>query len=123
MVIEELNMWARIDSGKVAELTDIDPDNRFHPSLIWVECADSVTVGMLYVDGKFKPEPEPEPPTHWLIKASRLIAFADPLNGSDRYFLDAMREQSNGNTEAAEKSIAAGNARHSEIEAMYPWPE
>jgi len=116
-------MWARIESNKVVELTDIDPKARFHPSLVWVKCAATVTVGMLYVDGKFKADPEPEAPTREQIKASRLMAFANPLNGSDRYFAEAMREQSNGNAESAEKAIAAGNARYSEIEAMYPWPE
>jgi hypothetical protein len=30
-------MWARIASGLVAELTAIDPTDRFHPDLVWVD--------------------------------------------------------------------------------------
>ncbi|WAX22806.1 hypothetical protein MAJJADAN_00044 [Pseudomonas phage Amjad_SA] len=46
-------MWARIENGTVMELTDVDPSGRFHPSLTWVECDESVTPRMLYVDGQF----------------------------------------------------------------------
>lgn len=44
-------MWALIVDGVVWEITDIDPNGRFHPSLLWVECGDDVEVGYLY-DGK-----------------------------------------------------------------------
>jgi len=50
-------MWARIENGTVAELTDIDPDGRFHASLVWVECGDEVAPGWSYADGEFS-EPE-----------------------------------------------------------------
>lgn len=37
--------WARIENGTVIEITDIDPNGRFHPDLIWEECADGVAQG------------------------------------------------------------------------------
>ena len=30
-----MDMWARIDNGTVAEITDLNPAGRFHPSLLW----------------------------------------------------------------------------------------
>lgn len=46
-------MWARIENGAVAELTDIDPRGRFHPSIEWVACDKSVDVGWSYDSGEF----------------------------------------------------------------------
>lgn len=40
-------MWALIVDNKVAEVTDVDPNGRYHPSLQWVECGESVEVGDL----------------------------------------------------------------------------
>jgi len=53
-------MWARIDGDRVAEITDIDPKGRFHPSIEWVVCSEEVGTGWRYKDGKFSP-PDPEP--------------------------------------------------------------
>ena len=50
-------MWARIDSGLVAEITDMNPDGRFHPSLEWVSCGSGVELGMTYVMGRFGAKP------------------------------------------------------------------
>lgn len=44
-------MWARIHHGTVAELTDIDPAGRFHPSLQWEMADATIQVGDLY-DGQ-----------------------------------------------------------------------
>lgn len=41
-------MWALIINGAVFEITDIDPEERFHPSLEWVACDETVSVGMEY---------------------------------------------------------------------------
>lgn len=38
-------MWARLELGKIVELTDIDPAGRFHPDLVWVPCADDAKIG------------------------------------------------------------------------------
>ncbi|MGH0110774.1 hypothetical protein [Escherichia coli] len=31
----EAHMWVRIEKNKVEEITEINPEGRFHPSLIW----------------------------------------------------------------------------------------
>lgn len=41
-------MWARIDAGHVAELTDTDPAGRFHPSLVWRVATANVQPGWTY---------------------------------------------------------------------------
>lgn len=51
-------MWARIENSEVKEITDIDPTERFHPSLIWVICPVGTTQGMVYENGEFSPAPE-----------------------------------------------------------------
>lgn len=36
-------MWARIDTdGRVAELTETDPDGRYHPDIAWVPVAEAL---------------------------------------------------------------------------------
>ena len=54
-------MWARIENGVVAEITDTDPDGRFHPDMVWVEAPDGIQPGHLYADGEFS-APVGEPP-------------------------------------------------------------
>ncbi|WP_260681230.1 phage tail protein [Pseudomonas putida] len=44
-------MWARIENGAVAEITDIDPTGRFHPALKWRVCGEDVAPGWSY-DGQ-----------------------------------------------------------------------
>lgn len=56
-------MWALIQNGTVAEITDIDPAGRFHESLVWVPCAASVRPGWLYDGGEFAEPPAPAQPT------------------------------------------------------------
>ena len=46
-------MWALIINGKVAELTDIDPEGRFHESFEWVAANPEVKLGNAYEDGQF----------------------------------------------------------------------
>lgn len=52
----EVIMWARIENGVVMEITDIDPDGRFHPSLIWVPCGKDTSIGYVFTDGAFTPD-------------------------------------------------------------------
>lgn len=67
--------------------------------------------------------PPPPAPTREQIEAQRLRAYADPLNGSDRCFAEAVRLQAMG---AAQEEIDAANAaganRYAEIQNAYPWP-
>lgn len=47
--------WARIESGTVVEITDIDPADRFHPDLIWQSCPPEVGLGWTVEDSQFTP--------------------------------------------------------------------
>ena len=59
-----MTKWARIENGNdVKEVTDIDPDGRFHPSLVWIECPDNVTDAYTYENGVFVEPPPPAPTT------------------------------------------------------------
>jgi len=53
-------MWARIENGTVAEITDIDPEGRFHPSIPWEACPAETEIGWSYDGQAFSPPP-PEP--------------------------------------------------------------
>lgn len=58
------------------------------------------------------------------IEALRLLAYADPITGSDRYFAEAARVQATGETEEeVDVARCAGAARSAEIQARYPWPK
>lgn len=48
-------MWARIENNVVAEVTDIDPAGRFHPSMIWVACTTDVQPNWVYDGENFSP--------------------------------------------------------------------
>lgn len=119
-----MTMWARIENGAVAEITDLDPAGRFHPSLIWASCGAEVRPGWAFDGQRFAAPvvvPDP-PPTREQVEAARLRAYADPITGSDRYFAEAQRESLLGNVEAADAAKALGMARFAEIQAEYPWP-
>lgn len=64
-------MWARIESSSVVEITNIDPEGRYHPSLEWVACPTDVLPGWSYIDGTFAAPVEPEPDYANLIAARR----------------------------------------------------
>jgi len=53
-------MWARIVNSAVAEITDIDPAGRFHPSIQWVACSPDTQPGWHH-DGEHIQPPPPEP--------------------------------------------------------------
>lgn len=64
------------------------------------------------------------PETTEFVENQRLIAYANPITGSDRYFAEASRLTAmRAPAEDIEAAIAAGIARAAEIAAMYPWPE
>lgn len=117
-------MWARIENGAVAEITGVDPAGRFHPSMRWVPCSADVVPGWTYDGQSFAaPVTAPQPAlTREQVEAARLIAYANPMTGSDRYFAEAQRESLLGNAEAAEAAKALGLARFAEIQADNPWP-
>lgn len=55
-----MTMWARIENGTVAEITDLDPVGRFHPSLEWAQFdgRTNVSTGWLYDGSQFAAPPE-----------------------------------------------------------------
>lgn len=57
-----MSKWARINGNRVAEITDIDPDGRFHPSIKWEPVPDDTKPGMVKDGSNYRwPDPEPEP--------------------------------------------------------------
>lgn len=55
------------------------------------------------------------------IERLRLLAYADPVNGCDRYFSEAQRMQAMGE-DGWEDARNSGVARFEEIQLLYPWP-
>ena len=53
-------MWARIENNTVMELTEKDPEGRFHESLVWIPCFEGVEQGYTY-DPESQTFSEPEP--------------------------------------------------------------
>lgn len=53
-------MWTRIQNVAVIEITDIDPTNRYHPSIPMEACPSETGVGWNYEGEIFSPLP-PEP--------------------------------------------------------------
>lgn len=59
------------------------------------------------------------------VERRRLVAYADPITGSDRHFAEASSLLATGLTETALEVIevrAKGLARRVEIQAEHPWP-
>lgn len=81
---------------------------------------DSALVAMSKAEVEAHLNPVPAPLSREQINTLRLVAFADPVTGSDRYFVEALSAK---DPESAEKATAAGNARRAEIQAQYPWPD
>lgn len=50
-------MWARIDGDRVAEITDIDPAGRYHPSIQWELASNGAEEGDIF-DGSGFSKPE-----------------------------------------------------------------
>lgn len=71
-------MWARIGNGVVLELTSADPSERWHPSIEWRSCPDSVSVGDSFDGTTYGPPPPPSPVDleRQRLAADRSAAFA-----------------------------------------------
>lgn len=57
------------------------------------------------------------------IERARLIAYSDPITGSDRFKLEADAERLSGNEEAAKAAEQKWLVRRKEIAAELPWVE
>lgn len=69
---------------------------------------------------------EVQPHAEWAreeVDRRRLIAYADPSTGSDRFFAEANRLEAQGMPVEAAAARAAGVTRYEEIKAKHPWPE
>lgn len=62
------------------------------------------------------------PDTRKEIEARRLIAYAHPVTGCDKYKAEAYAERLSGNEEAAAIADQKLIARREEIRAENPWP-
>lgn len=68
-------------------------------------------------------ERKPVPLTREQVEANRLLAYSDPVTGSDRFFAEASRLQAMGATqEEIDAAKAAGAQRYQEIQSEHPWP-
>lgn len=56
-----------------------------------------------------------------VTQEKRQIAYADPINGSDRLFAEASRMKLMSE-DSWEENQAEAIARYEEIKAAYPWP-
>ncbi len=45
--------WCRVEFDKVVEVTELDPEGRFHPDFEWLACPADVTQGWEWTDGVF----------------------------------------------------------------------
>lgn len=68
---------------------------------------------------------EVQPHAEWAreeVDRRRVIAYADPSTGSDRFFAEANRLEAQGMPAEAAAARTAGVARYEEIKAKHPWP-
>lgn len=121
-------LYAYIDNGVVREIKDVNGDIKelFHPDMLWVECSKNVEVGYLYENSNFKsPVEQTQTLSKEEIEEMRLIAYANPVTGIDRYFAEVLSLQAEGFTATSpevKEAKAKGLSRKSEIQALYPYP-
>jgi len=99
----------------VVELTNDDPDGRFHPSLVWLPVSPAVQQGWVY-DGADFVAPIVEPMSAERIQALRQAAYrdeSDPLKNEAEY--DAM-------VAGTEVDYSVWMAKVAEIKLRYPMP-
>lgn len=56
-----MTKWARMLTGVVIEVTDVDPEGRYEPSIEWVEVPDEARPLSKFLDGEWTHPPEPQP--------------------------------------------------------------
>lgn len=92
-----MTKWARIENNKVMETTDLDPNGRFHPSLVWVECPDDVTFAYSYDGSAFSAPPPPAPTTAQDLAPGRTL---DGLTADEIASFEALAQLINTNPDA-----------------------
>lgn len=96
-----MTKWARIEDGKVMETTDLDPTGRFHPSLVWVSCDDSVDQHYTYNGSTFAPPPPPPPTTAQDLAPGRTL---EGLSADEIASFEALAQMINSNLEAVRQA-------------------
>lgn len=82
-------MWARIENGRIVELTDLDPEGRFPPGAYnWQVCPDDAMVYWAAIDNgdetwSFGPY-VPPPPTPYEILVNNQAALNSLLANASR---------------------------------------
>ena len=86
-------MWALVQNGVVSEVTDINPDGRFHPDFQWEACGDDVSTGWSYVDGEFIPaEEDAQASNTACTQAQGLIALFVVKQITEAHVLEAIEK-------------------------------
>ncbi|MCY1410895.1 hypothetical protein D9M71_262740 [compost metagenome] len=92
----------------------------------FIEADGGVKVGYTWNGSTFNPPVKAvEVITRDEVESLRLIAYANPVSGSDRYFAEAMSLQAEGfaaNSTEVKETKARGIARKTEIKELYPYP-
>jgi hypothetical protein len=100
------------NSGVVYEYDDEEARNKYgKPELVRM------------TDAEIKAHLAPPLLTDADIDRARLIAYADPITGSDRFKIEAGAERLSGNERAAVAAEEKWLARRAEIAAELPWSE
>ncbi|WZL14750.1 tail fiber assembly [Vibrio phage vB_VpaM_XM1] len=93
----------------------------------WMPNGDSNVINELGVEPPnfyLESKPDPEPPTKEELKKNaernRAMACADPINGSDKLFMEAMRKRVAGDEKGAFEAEQAGIARVEQIKQEFP---
>lgn len=74
-----------------------------------------------WIGGCWQGDPEPEV-TREQVEQARLMAYANPITGSNRHFIEALCLDSAGDIQGAKAARAAGILRYEQIKAEIPWP-
>lgn len=84
-------MWALIENQLVKEITDLDPDGRFHEAFLWAACPAEVRPGWVYSDGAFTPpQPAAVPAPQSCTPAQGLVALFALKNITEENVLAAI---------------------------------
>lgn len=128
-----MKIYARIENNKVQELftTELGIYDIFPTSWVWIDVSnekETPCVGWNFVDETFSPSSlyAPKAATNTELEEARLVAYAHPVTGSDRYFAESLALQAEGYTASSPEvkdARSKGVLRKSEIKAMYPYTE
>lgn len=129
-----MKYFALIEDGIVLEVKEIGDDFDIYmfypPDYKWVNITGMSPMPdqqWSYDGADFTPPRAIENvQTKGQVEELRLIAYANPISGCDRYFAEVMSLQAEGFTASSvevKEAKAKGLARKLEIQALYPYPE